>query len=520
MSTNMAIHGSHNANIAVEKDGNLVCVIEFERFVNSKNIGFTSFYPIKNIQEHIIYDLADYIKKFYGIEKYDTVYHQDTRFDCIKDLKSDRFVELDSKCKHHDFHTYGTFYQSDLEEALVLSYDGGSNDGYFKVYKIKRGHDVEQLLTVDIDLGSHYGHFGELMADIKPSPYGILTYAGKIMGLQSYGKPRNEWKQAVSDHYSHMPWWKNKESRLKMLSDRTGLNLSVEKRISGQGAYDLAATSQAIFEDIVFFHLDRIVPNYPNMPICVTGGCALNILANTKIKERYSRHVFVAPNSSDCGLAVGILAGMCKPKEPWDVTYAGLPALDRDLLMRYVFENGGQKASIQTIANDLKNGRILGLFQGRSEHGPRALGNRSIICSPIGKDVKDTLNAKVKNREWYRPFAPVVRLEDVNEYFEWNEETRWMNFCPLVKEKYLNIIPAIVHVDNTARVQTITRKQNEFLYDLLTEFKNLTGIGVLLNTSFNVDGKPILSTYTDAFYVYRNTKLDKLYLDGFYFNKN
>jgi carbamoyltransferase len=519
MSVNIAIHGSHNANVAVSKDKELICVIELERFVNSKNIGFTSFFPIGNVQNYIIYDIQRYIEKHFGIKEYDCVYHQDTAFESIRDLRTKKFEELNTRCRHHDFHAYGTFYQSDLKEALVLSYDGGSNDGYFKIYKLKRNEPVEKLLTFDIDLGSHYGHFGELMADIKPSKFGNLTYAGKIMGLQSYGKVRDEWKPAVSNHYQYMPWWKNKEERLKTLAEATGLGFSLTNRLKNQDAWDLAATSQAVFEDIVFAMLDHIVPQHPDLPICLTGGCALNILANTKIKERYNRHVFVAPNSSDCGLAVGILADICKPEKPWDVTYAGLPALDQDLLMRYVYENAGLPADITKMTNDLANNFILGLFQGRSEHGPRALGNRSIICSPIGKNVKDILNAKVKNREWYRPFAPVVRLEDVNEYFEWNEESRWMNFCPLVKERYRELIPAIVHVDNTARVQTITREQNPLVYDLITEFKKKTGVGVLLNTSFNVDGKPILSTYADALFVFRNTRLDKLYLDGFYFQK-
>ena len=134
--------------------------------------------------------------------------------------------------------------------------------------------------------------------------------------------------------------------------------------------------------------------------------------------------------------------------------------------------------------------------------------------------MKDTLNAKVKHREWYRPFAPVVRLEDVDEYFNTNIESRWMNYCPTVKDSYKKSLNAITHVDGTARVQTVTKDQNPWLYDLLTRFKQKTGVGVLLNTSFNVDGKPILNTYKDAFYVYENTEMDGLYLEDSYIKKN
>jgi carbamoyltransferase len=133
--------------------------------------------------------------------------------------------------------------------------------------------------------------------------------------------------------------------------------------------------------------------------------------------------------------------------------------------------------------------------------------------------MKDILNEKVKHREWYRPFAPVVRLEDVSEYFEWDRESRWMSFCPKVKEEWREKLSAITHVDGTARVQTVTREQNEWLYDVLTLFKEKTGIGVLLNTSFNVDGKPILTTVKDAFNILENTQMDGLVIQNYYIKK-
>ena len=204
---------------------------------------------------------------------------------------------------------------------------------------------------------------------------------------------------------------------------------------------------------------------------------------------------------------------------PVDITYKGIEILDKYCLLEYIENYNGEKVEIDKIVEDLVNNNILGVVQGNSEHGPRALGNRSIICSPIPNDMKDTLNLKVKHREWFRPFAPIVRLEDVSEYFEWEGESRWMNFCPKVRENYKEKLPAITHVDGTARVQTVTKEQNQFMYEILTKFKEKTGIGVLLNTSFNVDGKPILSTYRDALKIFNETQLDRLYLDGYYFVK-
>jgi carbamoyltransferase len=171
------------------------------------------------------------------------------------------------------------------------------------------------------------------------------------------------------------------------------------------------------------------------------------------------------------------------------------------------------------LAQDLLDGKIVGVARGKPEHGPRALGNRRIHSNPSIPDMKDTLNEKVKHREWYRPFAPVVRLEDVSKYFEWEGESRWMSFCPKVKEEWREKLAAITHIDGTARVQTVTREQNEWLYDLLTEFDRINGVGVLLNTSFNVDGKPILSSIKDAFKILESTQMDGLVIENYYFKK-
>jgi carbamoyltransferase len=222
-----------------------------------------------------------------------------------------------------------------------------------------------------------------------------------------------------------------------------------------------------------------------------------------------------------------------RPEQACDITYKGLPILDQSLLAQTLPEYPNVKKLMDKdeefhpyeqfkpsiLIKDLVEGKIIGVVKGQAEHGPRALGNRSIICNPSIPEMKDILNAKVKNREWYRPFAPVVRLEDVSKYFEFEGESRWMSFCPKVKEEWRDKLAAITHVDNTARVQTVTREQNEFLYDLITEFEKETGVGVVLNTSFNVNGKPILSTYKDAFIIYDKTQLDCLLLEDYYIRK-
>lgn len=513
----IAIHLHHNAAASVWYGNDIVCVIEFERLVNLKNASFEFFEPIHS-KDYILLEVYNYLKTHFGFTKYE------------KFILGQGYPEVPEKYKsifpakeyivneaHHSSHAYNSFAQSNFNEALIISFDGGSNDGFFNLFIGKKGEDLKPIKNFGIDLGSHYHIIGSFCEEIKN--YHALTASGKVLGLQSYGTIVEEWKAPLKKFFSEViPFWVRIEERKKELSDSIGIQFSKENKLSGKNSYNLCRTAQEVFEEIFLENVNDIILEY-NLPIVLTGGCALNITLNSKVKEKYNLPVFVAPNSTDCGLSVGMLCREFKPTKTIDITYKGIEALDKFSLIDYVNNRNGYKESTDRITDDLVNDRILGLFQGRSEHGPRALGNRSIICSPISKDMKDILNFKVKHREWYRPFAPVCRVEDVSEYFEWEGESRWMNFCPKVKELYKDKIPAIVHVDGTARVQTVTRIQNEFLYDLLTSFKNKTGIGVLINTSFNVDGKPILSTYRDAFKVFDETQLDRLYLDGYYFTK-
>ncbi len=510
MLPNISMHCSHNASFAVEHNGKILEVLELERLFNFKNLGY-KHWDVPYAQTHVANLVLNYFKEKYGFTEYDKCLHQDGH-DFIGQIPAKTHIE----CMHHETHAYGTFYQSSFNDALVISFDGGGNDGYFKIFKANRKEGLTLLKEYGLDLGCSYMAFGHFLADIKfDFPHAVLVYAGKLLGLQSYGTPRQDWLPFFREYYRGNKW----ENNINALSANIGVSFSVTNRLSGQLAYDIAATSQQAFEDLAFEHIHDIIMQNPDLPICLTGGCALNIVFNTKVKERYGREVFVGPAPSDCGMTIGMLAGLIKPEQPFDATYLGPEALDKNMLPQFIEHYRGVEQTPAELAQKIADGTIVGVIQGRAEHGPRALGNRSIICNPLIKDMKDKLNFKVKHREWYRPFAPIVRLEDVSEYFEWEGESRWMSFCIKVKEQYLDVMPGIVHVDQTARVQTITREQNPLMYDLLTEFKKLTGIGVLLNTSFNVDSKPILSTYTDAFKVLHETELDAVYADGFYFQK-
>ena len=521
---NIAFYGSHNSTVAVEKNGKVITIIEVERFLSMKNAGYAQ-YLISYTRPYLMKHILKYIEDEYGISEYENCYYLNT--DTIENGVKFHYEKLIPAKKyhnslHHLSHAACGLYQTDYQEALIISFDGGGNDGFFNIYLAKDRDNIQLLEKYNLDLGFPYMSFGDYLSDIRKEPalnIGNLVYSGKIMGLCSYGNVNKEWLPYFENYYRRKPDGLNYKEYLNDLSNETGLIFDINNRLTGQTAWDLSATSQEAFENVFMEMAQPFLDKYPNLPLITVGGCALNILLNTKLEKTLDRPVFVPPNPNDCGIASGMILNHIKPKTAIDLTYAGTEVLDKHTLMSHVEERRAKELDINILSKDLSEGKIVGVVRGTSEHGPRALGNRSIICNPAYTDMKDTLNAKVKNREWYRPFAPVCRLEDVEKYFNFSGESKWMSFCPTVKEEWREKLTSITHVDGTARVQTVTYEQNPWLYNLIGEFEKLSGIGVLLNTSFNVNGKPILSRYADALTVYDKTKLDCLVLSDYYFKK-
>ena len=551
---NISYHGSHNGAFVIENNGEILCVIEAERFLNYKNVGIAQ-YKVPRYIMITVQEILKWVKKEYGISEFDNCYFSSTDFigenfegvhKCFQTndlIPAKNFIHG----RHHESHAYGVFYQSPYKEALIFSFDGGGDDGEFNVYKAIRGEDIELLEQVKnpimgdpnlyYNLGFAYMIFGQYLKDIQLDNVGDgnLVWPGKIMGLVSYGKWREEWLDSFVTFFKSDPDGGHNDyvGKLETLGQAIGVEFDITNRLEGEIAYDVAATAQRAFEECFIEVAKPYFEKYPTLPVCITGGCGLNIILNDRIRKEFNKDVFVGPNPSDCGIAVGLMLKHLRPETAMDITYKGLPILDQNTLAQTLPEYPNVKKLMKrdeyyhpfeqtdpgVLIQDLKDGKIVGLVHGQAEHGPRALGHRSIICNPAIPEMKDILNAKVKNREWYRPFAPVVRLEDVSKYFDFEGESRWMTFCPTVKEEWREKLAAITHVDNTARVQTVTREQNPLLYGLLTAFEKQTGVGVLLNTSFNVNGKPILSTYKDAFEIFNRTQLDCLLLEDYYIRK-
>ena len=535
----ISFYGSHNAAYAISKNGKIIEVLEVERLVNEKNCGIAQYKTVKPVD--ILYlskYFAEYITEKFGIKSFDICYYQNTdviidevTYKLHEDIPALEYIN----CLHHESHAAGAFYQSPFQSALIFSFDGGGNDGFFNVYLGRRRLGVKLLGSISnpvnnsphiyLDLGFPYMLFGHYIEEITQEvdlAAGNLVYPGKLMGLAAYGEVQENWLSHFYDYYESENNGRTYESELGKLGNKIGLKFDEYNRLGKKEGRDLAATSQRAFEDLFLKHIQPFLKLHPDIPICVAGGCALNITLNTRIVKELKKEVFVGPNPNDCGLAAGMLLKELKPEKPSILTYSGPYLKDKELLGEYIqyCSNAiSSEVDIEKVADNLIKGKILGLARERSEHGPRALGNRSILCNPAIKDMKDILNAKVKNREPYRPFAPVVRLEDLNKFFEWELPSEHMNFSPIVKEEWREKLASITHVDNTARVQTVTKDQNTFLYELLTLINEKNGVGVLLNTSFNVAGKPILNSIKDAFQLFETTEMDNLLIENTYLEK-
>lgn len=429
---------------------------------------------------------------------------------------------------HHLAHAAAAFYQSPFESALLISYDGGGNDGTFRSFLGSREGGIRPLDTDwRLNLGIPYRALAYPIADIrKPNDERELSNAGKLMGLAAYGQVRPEWVGPITDYFSDCsaggdkPWrmymWV--VSHLPRLGSRVGLTLERDA-LTGTDAYDFARTGQHVFETLF---LERVLPqaHYHRLPICVSGGCALNVLVNQRLSELVDGPVFVPPNPNDCGLASGALLAKAAPREPVVMAYSGLPILDHGNLPDAVERYGADEARPAEVARLLHAGNVVAVMRGNAEHGPRALGNRSILCDPSVPGMKERLNGKVKFREQFRPYAPVVREHDTHLYFEnAKNDMSYMSFNPTVRERWRVALASAVHVDGTARAQTVTPTQNPWLYEVLTEFQRLSGRGALLNTSFNSKGRPIVARVSDALSIFLETDLDYLLIENWLFKK-
>jgi len=515
----LGFYGSHDASVTYLDKKGKIRILEFERFSKKRYAMYSDRFDHRTIGTNnetrsafLNYVSQDIKTTDDLVIAYNELSETDIAF-IKKHFEKAKFIQ----CNHHQAHAYCAYYQSPYKTAHVISLDGGGLDNgavsMSKVFYADKDK-VEEIFDPKIDLGNPYAKLGYVISEINHGYDGqkmSLAYAGKIMGLCAYGNARMEWLKPMQKYYKH--------KSLDKLAKDIGLILG-QNSLSGQVGFDLAATSQHVFEDIAF-NLVKNVFDKKNDNIILTGGCALNVLFNQKLKlflKNTDYDLFVPPNPNDCGLSFGQYCMFNNVKHN-DILYNGFPVLDLQKLDAVVKNYNAKKIKTSDIVDLLSQGKIIGLVYGDSEVGPRALGNRSIICDPSFKNMKDVLNLKVKFREWFRPFAPVSLLEDAPVFFDDAFESPYMSYAPKVKEEYQNILKAITHVDGTSRLQTVTKGQHKLFYDILVCMKKNKKTPVLLNTSFNIKGYPILTTIEDALYVLNNTELDHVIIQGYLFSK-
>ena len=514
----VSIFAGHDSNISfyhAEKDE--YHTIEIERLVQKRYFRLHEDNS-PEYQKDVLIQCRDIAEKEWGIKNdYEAFL-----------ISSDGYIQTDPRevfntekvitiASHHQTHAASALHLSPFDKALIVSYDGGGDDGHFNVYMGDKKNGIRLLENIPSDFGGGYLLCGAMVREVSESSRHMLALSGKLMGLCAYGKVIDEYVNAFKEFFFDRNYNKlAKVTGLPLKNVDTPWKDPLQMYVfEDKKGYDIAASAQAGFEYAIFSVLNKYDPD---IPLIMTGGCALNVLVNEKVKCLYNRPLYVPPNPHDGSLSLGHLFLYKKPTKQVDITYSGLPLVDRNKLSDYIDEYGATKVNKKKIAELIKDGKILGLVYGDSEVGPRALGNRSIVCDPNIADMKDILNSKVKFREWYRPFAPFCKKEEAHQWFETRDfdNFEYMSYAPTVK---VDTLPSITHVDGTARLQVVTEDSHSHFYELLTEFGKLSETNVLLNTSFNIRGYPILSSIEDALYALNNTEMDYVVIEDYLFGK-
>jgi len=475
------------------------------------------------------------------------------RKEAMRDMRSllARALEVDSAqlrfqehhLEHHIAHIASAYYCSPWEKAAGFSYDG-SGDFVSTMTARCEGNEIEVLdrLFLPHSLGSVYTMICEFI--------GYTQYGdeGKVMGLAPYGKDTycNEIAKIVKPERAgfrlDLGYFKPLGSNqgMQVLPDGTvrlarHFSARMEKLFGEprhphseitQRDMDLAFALQQRFEEI-FFHLaNRLHERVPLDDLALAGGCALNSVANGKLFDRTPfRRTYIQPAAGDEGLAIGAALhtyhSVLKQPRRHELKGSYLGPEFSDSRIQSALQNAGLEfrklervALLDAVAEQIAAGNVIGWFQGRMEWGPRALGNRSIVAHPGLPDMKDVLNARIKHREWFRPFAPSILAEYQHDYFEHDHPSPFMLHVYKIRPEKRKELCAVNHVDDTGRLQTVAREENPMYYDLISAFQRKTGIPVVLNTSFN-ENEPIVCSPEEAVDCFRRTRMDVLAIGPF-----
>lgn len=433
-----------------------------------------------------------------------------------------RYVE------HHLSHAAFSYLTSPYKEAAIVTIDGV---GEFETVTISKGtgDSIEKLYSINFpeSLGMFYSTFTAFLG-FKPNEGEY-----KVMGMAGYGDPQKYVpylkktfkfnKESLFEFYSEYYTWEYSDKIMftSDLCNLIGRGPRLPEDELTQDDYDVAAAVQFIYEQEFCRILEKAKELVQSDNLCLGGGCAYNGLANTKAYKYYSSvHIPYAP--SDAGSAIGAcLATYNGIRKDNSVPYTGPAFNDTSIRTQleffgnkiYYFKYPTEERLLNKVAALIHSGNIVGWFQGNMEFGARALGNRSILASPLRDGIKDKINSVIKKREGFRPFAPSCIVEDAKMFFDIKEPVPYMNQVVEVKKSHR--LPSITHIDNTARVQTVSREFNTRYYNLLLALKRISGYPICLNTSFNFKDQTITATPKQAVERFLNSKMDFLVIENY-----
>ena len=578
----------HDSAAAIIVDGNIIAAAQEERFSRKKHDPRYPYNAVKYVLEEADLNLSDidhivfFEKPFLKFERLLETYMafapkgfksfslsmpiwlREKLFQ--KKFLSEKLKEHDknfndvSKIKfseHHYSHAASAFFPSPFEEAIILTLDGV---GEWATTTVAVGKKNKLEIVKEI----HFPHSLGLLYSAFTYYTGFKVNSGeyKLMGLAPYGKPI--FKDKILDKLLDLKGDGSFKLDMSYFNYATGLTMTnnkfsklfghpvrdSKKDLLTQFHMDIAASIQSVTEEIVLRITKNLFSKYKIKNLCLAGGVALNCVANGKIlKEKIFNDIWIQPAAGDAGGSLGAALAywhheLGKPREKFKDQMKGSylgPKFNDDQIEKILkslnskYKKYSRNEIISLTAKELSDEKTVGWFQGRMEFGPRALGGRSILADPRSEKMQKELNLKIKFRESFRPFAPSVLREDVNEWFELENDSPYMLLVAEVKKgiqikmkfedknlfgiDQLNVkrssIPAITHVDYSARIQTVHKETNPRYYDLLKEFKKNTNCPVLVNTSFNVRGEPIVCSIEDAFNCFMGTNLDILVIEDF-----
>ena len=550
----------HDSSVCLIKDGKVVLAVEEERFSGIKHdssfpeksikwIIEESRFSFEDIEEVCFYEkplvkthrvVTNCLKNFQikdafrfgvkGIKQY---------FNLVRKLKW-MFSKAQIKfTSHHDSHIGYSYLTSPYREAAILSIDGvGEWDTTVLAYGKGNIWDTLETTKFPHSMGMLYSTFTAFLG-FKPNEGEY-----KVMGLAPYGNPKtfsHKFREIIypskkGGYTLNMKMFQYDKSDEVMFTSELSNHLGILPRLPEeeitQQHKDLAAAVQFIYEMYFFRLLKDLHRRTKCDNLVLGGGCAYNGTANGKISKKTGfKNVWIPNAPSDAGSSIGAcLISYYNSTHPHRIDntnpYLGpkyLSDVVKKELQNYnkklIYNKLSDDEIISVVADAISNGKVVAWFEGRLEFGARALGHRSILADPTNGEMKSRINKIVKKREGFRPFAPIVKLEDVSTYFEWDKSVPYMNQIVGVKKEYRNMLPAITHVDGTARIQTLNREDCVRIYDLLTELEKQNGYPIVLNTSFNVKDQTMIRDPKTAIDTFLEVELDMLVIEDYVITK-